>query len=100
MLSVSVLVKGMEERPGVLGWLIRMRLVQLEEVDDAMNLSLRERTVGIYDETTKSDIHNPRWYAEPYIPAAWSGRNVSGPVGHHHIRLQSDGFGGDWKRLV
>jgi hypothetical protein len=60
MLSVSVLVKGMEERPGVLGWLIRIRLVHLEEADDAMNLSLRERTVGIYDETTKSEMHDPR----------------------------------------
>jgi hypothetical protein len=54
----------------VLGWLIRMRLVHLEEVDDAMNLSFRERTVGVYDETTKSEMHDPRWYAEPYIPAA------------------------------
>ena len=90
----------MEERPGVLGWLIRMRLVHLEEVDDAMNLSLRERTVGIYDGTTKSEMHDPRWYAEPYIPAAWSGRNASGPVGHHHIRLRSENFGGDCNRLV
>jgi hypothetical protein len=56
---VSVWVKGMEERPGVLGWLIRIRLVHLEEVDDAMNLSLRERTVGIYDGTTKSEMHDP-----------------------------------------
>ena len=47
-----------------------MRLVHLEEVDDAMNLSLRERTVGIYDETTKSEMHDPCWYAKPYIPAA------------------------------
>jgi hypothetical protein len=47
MACVSVWVEGMEERPGVLGWLIRIRLVHLEEVDDAMNLSLRERMVGI-----------------------------------------------------
>ena len=72
----------------------------MEEVDDAMNLSLRERIVGIYDETTKSEMHNPLWYAEPYIPAAWSGRNASGPVGHHHIRLRSEEFGGDCKILV
>jgi hypothetical protein len=50
---------GMAERPGVLGWLIRTRLVHLEETDDAMNLSLRERMVGIYDETTKSEMHDP-----------------------------------------
>jgi hypothetical protein len=70
MACVSVWAKGIEERPGVLGWLIRTRLVHLEEVDDARNLSLRERTVGIYDETTKSEMHDPCWYAEPYIPAA------------------------------
>jgi hypothetical protein len=84
---VFVRVEGIEERPGVLGWLIRTRLVHLEEVNDAMNLSLREWTVGVYDETTKSEMHDPCWYAEPYIPAAWSGRNASGPVGHHHIQL-------------
>jgi hypothetical protein len=70
MACVSVRAKGMEERPGVLGWLIRTMLVRLEEVDDAMNLSLSERTHGIYDETTKSEMHDPRWYAEPYMPAA------------------------------
>jgi hypothetical protein len=62
---VSVRVNGMEKRPGVLGWLIRIRLVHLEEVVDAMNLLFRERTVGIYDETTKSEMHVPRRYAEP-----------------------------------
>ena len=67
-------------------------LVHLEEVDDAMDLSLRVRIVGVYDETTKSDTHDPGLYAEPYIPAAWSGRKESGPVGHHHIRPQSEGL--------
>lgn len=45
-----------------------------------------ERTVGVYDETTKSETHNPGGHSVPYIPAAWSGRNERGPVGHHHIR--------------
>jgi hypothetical protein len=70
MACVSAWAKGMEGRPGVLGWLIRTRLVHLEELDDAMNLSLREQTVVIYDETTKSEMHDPRWYAKPYVPAA------------------------------
>ena len=64
--------------------------------DDVTNLSLRVRTVGVYDETTKSEMHDPGQYAGPYIPAAWSGRNASGPVGHHHIRPRSEGLGGDF----
>jgi len=62
-------------------------------VDDVVNLSLMEQIVGVYDETTKSETHDPGKYAEPYIPAAWSGRNASGPVGHHHIRERFKGFG-------
>ena len=68
--------------------------MHLEEVDDAIDLSLRVRTVGVYDETTKSETHDPGLYAEPYIPAAWSGRNASGPVGHHHIRGRFKGSAG------
>lgn len=45
-------------------------LVHLEEMDDAANLSLMERTVGVYDETTKSETHDPGRYADPYIPTA------------------------------
>jgi len=70
-------------------------LVHLDKVDnlDVVDLSPMERTVGVYDETTKSETHDPGWYAEPYIPAAWSGRNASRPVGHHHKRERFKGFG-------
>ena len=56
--------------------------------------------VGVYDETTKSEMHNPGLYDGPYIPAAWSGRNESGPVGHHHIRWRSERLGRDCKKSV
>jgi hypothetical protein len=93
---VSFLVEGIDLRPGVLGWLIRRILADLEEVDDSdvVNLSLMEWIVGVYDETTKSEMQDPGRYAEPYIPAAWSGRNASGPVGHHHMRERFKGLGG------
>ena len=76
---------------------MRTRLVHLEdsEVDDARNLSFKERTVGVYEEITKSEMHDLGWDAEPYIPAAWSGRNASGPVGHHHKRLRAEELGGE-----
>jgi len=71
-----------------------MRFVLLEEADEMADLLLMEPTVGVYDETTKSEMHDPGRYSEPYMPAAWSGRNASGPVGHHHIRGRFTGFAG------
>ena len=48
----------MDKRPGVFGWLIR-RPEHLEEVEEVLNVLLRELTVGVYDETTKSETHCP-----------------------------------------
>jgi hypothetical protein len=41
--------------------------------------------VGVYEETTKSDILNPASRVL-YSPAAWMGRKVRGPVVLHQIR--------------
>ena len=48
--------------------------------------------MGIYEEIAKSEMHEPGedWPVRLYIPAAWSGRNARGPVGHHQIRTGSD----------
>jgi hypothetical protein len=42
----------------------------LREAEAAKDFSLRERIVGVYDETTKLETHNADLYAELYIPAA------------------------------
>jgi len=42
ILCVSFLVEGIGGRPGVFGWLIRTRLVDLEAVDEFLNLLLRD----------------------------------------------------------
>ena len=59
MSCVSFLVEGMDKKPGVFGWLIRRRSGYLEVVEEVLNILLRELTVGVYDETTKSETHCP-----------------------------------------
>ena len=49
---------------------MRTRLVHLEEVDDARNLSFKDWMVGVYEEITKSEMHDLDWDADSYIPAA------------------------------
>ena len=48
--------------------------------------------MGVYDEIAKSEMHEPGGDLSVWIydPAAWSGRNARGPVGHHQIRAGSD----------
>ena len=53
------------------------------------NGSSKAVNVGVYDETTKSDVLNPVLCIS-YRPAAWIGRNVRGPVAHHQIRGRSE----------
>jgi len=47
ILCASFRVEGIGERPGVFGWLIRIRPVQLEEIDEVLNFWLSEVTVGV-----------------------------------------------------
>ena len=59
ILCISFWVEDIDKRPGVFGWLIRRRLGHLEEVEEVFNVLLRELTVGVYDEITKSETHCP-----------------------------------------
>jgi len=55
-------------------------------------LSKRARIVGVYEEMAKSESIDPTLVpGSLYIPAAWMGRNASGPVRHHQMRFGSDG---------
>jgi len=94
MQFTSFVVSGIAEQPGVFGWLM------IRTFEDAgccslagfLSVSIRELTVGVYEEIAKSEMHEPGgdlsvWL---YSPAAWSGRNARGPVGHHQIRAGSD----------
>ena len=48
--------------------------------------------MGVYEEMAKSESVDPiPMPGSPYIPAAWIGRNASGPVTHHQMRFRSDG---------
>ena len=64
-------------------------------LSDSLSFSRRELTVGVYEQTAKSEMQEPGGVrpVRLYIPAAWSGRNARGPVGHHHIRVGSDELG-------
>jgi len=58
----------------------------------SLSFSISELTVGIYEDIAKSERHEPGGDrpVRVYIPAAWSGRNARGPVGHHQIRARSN----------
>ena len=93
MQFISFVVSGIAEQPGVFSWLM------IRSFDDAgcslagfLSISISELTVGVYDEIAKSEMHEPGGdrSVRLYIPAAWSGRNARGPVGHHQIRTGSD----------
>ena len=57
------------------------------------SLLTRAVTVGVYEGIAKSDRVGPLVPPGLYIPAAWSGRAVRGPVGHHQMRISSPVWG-------
>jgi len=94
MQFISFVVSGIAEQPGVFGWLM------IRSFDEAgfctlagsFSFSISELTVDIYEEIAKSERHEPGGDRPVgiYIPAAWSGRNARGPVGHHQMRAGSN----------
>ena len=61
MASTSFVVPGIGERPGVFGWLITRSFDDSRGRTPADNLNFDRSalTVGVYEDTAKSDMHDP-----------------------------------------
>jgi len=60
---VSFVVPGSGVQPGVFGWLTTSRLVgessKFSVSEDLLSFSSSELTVGVYEDTARSEMHDP-----------------------------------------